>query len=397
MYYLIQREPEKAITVLKMWAEIFPDDIQPHEILAVRYQYLGDLQSAIREYKQILNLDSRRKHNLRYIGDLYLGIGQMDSARFYYEHYMSLCPEDYKGYRNLAEFYIETGDYKKASEFINKALILNSKDIDLSITRLDIDKQLGHYQHLDQEYIKLFEKCTNIKDSNEVLSALSDYYEFMGMTTKSLEFHQLYMQNAKEYVHPLNYEVMKVFNIQKFVIAGKYQKALKVLESCKETLDHPVNKVVAFGYLIYYVYADSVEFAEPFMQEALDMATEFGEEGILTTLYFAKGHLHEERNNFEMAIEEFERFKEKSTDKSNALLHIARCQRKMGNNRKARKTIEKALIHYPYCPKVNFEAYLIYSELNRDNEAMDHLEVSNGIWKNADKDYIPAQLARSVI
>ena len=72
--YIIKEDAEKAIAVLNMWVDIFPDDVEPHEILAARYQYRGDFQASIREYETLLTLDAGQKHYYRYIGDLYLAL-----------------------------------------------------------------------------------------------------------------------------------------------------------------------------------------------------------------------------------------------------------------------------------------------------------------------------------
>jgi len=56
-YYLIQQNPDKAIAVVKMWTELFPEDIMAHEMLAGRYILKNMYHKTIREYEIILDLD----------------------------------------------------------------------------------------------------------------------------------------------------------------------------------------------------------------------------------------------------------------------------------------------------------------------------------------------------
>jgi len=46
-YYIIEQEPDKAMAVLKMWASLYPYDIEAHELLAIRYYYKNMLEETI--------------------------------------------------------------------------------------------------------------------------------------------------------------------------------------------------------------------------------------------------------------------------------------------------------------------------------------------------------------
>ncbi len=110
-YYTIKQEPEKAMAVMKMWSELFPQDILAHEMLATRYQYKNMFAESIEEYRAILALDPDQTKYMRFIGDLYEAMGNYDSSMFYHQHYADLNPKDYKSYRNLGELYLNMAEF----------------------------------------------------------------------------------------------------------------------------------------------------------------------------------------------------------------------------------------------------------------------------------------------
>ena len=73
---------------------------------------------------------------------------------------------------------------------------------------------------------------------------------------------------------------------------------------------------------------------------------------------------------------------------------IGRTQRLLGNHIQSIKTFEDLLKNYPISGIRNFElAKSYYADGNR-NKALEHLEITMNVWKNADATYKPAIEAR---
>ena len=69
----------------------------------------------------------------------------------------------------------------------------------------------------------------------------------------------------------------------------------------------------------------------------------------------------------------------------------------VGPTKKARTYSQLALKHYPFSPRINYEAYLIYEELGDHKQALGYLRRANDVWKDADEDYKPAIDARKAL
>jgi class 3 adenylate cyclase/tetratricopeptide (TPR) repeat protein len=393
-YYILKQEADKAIAVLKMWADLMPDDIQPHEELANRYQYKNDFQSAIKEYKIILNLDPDQTAYIRYIGELYRAMKEVDSALAYYNQYVKLNPDDYKAYRSIGELFLYTADFDKAKENIDYALVMEPGDIDLALTSLILNIKTGHYQKLENKYQTLLKRCKSANDSALVYNKLSDYYESQGKVNLALNEYKKYLHCIERFANPLNYNVQKMFRVDKYVNAGQMAKAYEIIKESENLFEPPVDKIISFGYMLYYLYIEEPLKSEPYIEEARELAIGFGEEMLLNNVYYVEGHIFEAKEKYEKALESFNLFLDQSADGMNIYKHIARIYRKMGELKEAKKSIQIALKHYSFNAKVNYEAYLIYKESGEQNKALEYLQRSCEIWKDADDVYKPAKTAK---
>jgi len=394
VYYVINQEPDKGMAILNMWSELFPEDIEVHDILATRYQYKNLLDESIKEYRAILTLDPYQTTYIRYIGDLHEALGNYDSAMFYYKNYEELHPGDYRAYINLGELYLNMANFDLAAVNLDKALLIEPGEISVSLSRLTVDLRLGKFENCDEQYLNLLENCKTINDSSEVYHALSDYFELKGQVNKSLNYHHKFLNGIEKIVDPQTFMVDNIFSIDKYLIAGEVDEAYRILHELETKFQPPVDKVVAFGYMNYYIETNSSDSAERYIQEAKDLATDFGEEMLLTNVIYVEGRINELKNNYEQALEYYVKYQLNKPLETDVCRLKARCHRKLGNLKKAEKNILTALKHNPYEPKTNYEAALIYKEKGEPEIAKEHLQRALEIWNNADEDYKPAKLAK---
>jgi len=92
IYYALDQQPEKAMAVVKMWTELYPDDLQAHTTLALRYAIRNQFPEAIEANKQILRIDPEQYNVLNTIGSYYLMIDNFDSALVYFNKYAESLP-----------------------------------------------------------------------------------------------------------------------------------------------------------------------------------------------------------------------------------------------------------------------------------------------------------------
>ncbi|MEJ2483357.1 MAG: hypothetical protein P8049_09670, partial [Gemmatimonadota bacterium] len=79
-YWIVRRDPERAIATSEMWAELYPDDVDAHDQLAGYYEVAGRREDARAERERILELDPGRVGQLQMISGLYRAEGEFEQA-----------------------------------------------------------------------------------------------------------------------------------------------------------------------------------------------------------------------------------------------------------------------------------------------------------------------------
>ena len=393
-YYAIRQEPEKAMAVINMWTELFPQDIEAHEMLATRYQYKNKFAESIEEYRKILVLDPDQTKYIRYIGDLHEAMGNYDSSMYYHNQYAKLNPKDYKSYRNLGELYLNMAEFDLAAKNLDKALALEPGNIDISTSRIIVDFRLGNFEKGDERFLELLKICTTANDSAEVYKSLSDYYELKGQSKNALNYYKKFVESLGKFINPLNYMMINLFNIEKYILAGQVEEAYRILKDSENKFQPPVDKVISFGYMFYYIEVDSAENAEKYVQEAKDLAISFGEEMLLANIYYAEGRINELKNDYKKALEDYTKYHDYRPLEISAYRLMAKCHRKLGDLKKAEENLVVALKHKPSYPMNNYEAALLRIKKGDNEKAREYLQQAIEVWKDADESFEPAQLAR---
>lgn len=394
-YYLIQQNPDKAIAVVKMWTELFPEDIMAHEALAERYILKNKIHETINEYEIILELDPEQYKYIRRIGKLYQEMGKLDSAMLYHQEYAKQFPKDYLSYKNIGDIYLVQANFEKAKENFEKALLLEPDAISSLLSLADIELQTGKFENALSQYLQTMNHCKSAADSSLVYDELDKYHEIRGQMGKSVEYLELRQQEIEKFASPLNYQVNKLFFVNKYVRAGNSEKALKVIEEVKSKLQPPVDKVAAFGYIFYYIELKEVEKAEAYIPEANELAIGFGEEMLQLNILYAEAEICEIKGEYIGAIEKFKAFLEARPNDHKINRRIGKCYRLMGESRNAEEYLEIALKYFPYSPQNNLEMGLNYLQQGNQQKAKEYLEIADDIWKDADPDYEPAIEAKS--
>lgn len=394
-YYILHQEPDKAISVLKMWIDLYPDDIIGRQLLAQRYYFKNMPEKALAEYLEIQKLDPEQYSYLMAIGEIYHNMGKLDSALYYYEMYEKKFPQDEQSHEAIGNLYLSKNNFEKARESFENALLINSKQVRLMIEISGIDERLGKFQQALEGYIESLNVCANASDSARVYAALSDHYELLGQEKKTKEYFVKSSELRDRYLNPLQANVTKVFHIDKFIVGEDMSVAFELLEKMGSQFKPPVDKINAFGYLFAWLEVENADKAEQYIPQAESLARGFGEEVLLANINYARARIHEIRGEYDQAINKYLEFYESQPLSIGVFRRIARCQRLNGQLEQAKISIDKALSSYPNRPGILYEAALISFELDNFDAGMKNLERSLNIWKNADPEFKPAKEART--
>jgi class 3 adenylate cyclase/tetratricopeptide (TPR) repeat protein len=394
-YYTLESEPEKALAVLKMWVELFPDDINGHLELADRYVHINKIPEVIEELKTILELDPEQYVYLEAIGDFYVRIGNFEEALNYYQQYEKQFPKDYNSYRNIGYLYFEMGDFKKAKSYYEKALLLETEKVSLLMNLIRVEIRLGNFHEALTQNLNTLKKCNTPSDSMRVYSSLENYFEIRGQIVESIKYMELKLKESEKNKTPVQFLAETAFNANKYVIVGNKEKAFQILNRVEEEFEPPIDDIVYFGYMLVYLELEDIEKAEEAIIKTQQFVNSFGQGELQHLVYTGQGRIHELKGEYELAIENFRKGVEISPHRKKFFYYIGRCYRKLNRFTEAKENLIIAYNDFPYNPLYIYELALLNLDLGNTDKAIEYLEKANEIWKDADSNYKPAQKAKA--
>lgn len=396
VHYVLGQEPEKAMAVVKMWVDLYPDDMLAHTTLAQRYAVRNMYQEAIHEYKEILRLDPEQYQILITLGDYYLQLGNFDSSLVYYKIYAEKYPQQAVSYRNLGDYYSLLGDMEQARENYEKALLVAdaSEEVTVKIDLANISMKTGHFDIAHEEYLEALSISKTARDSARIFNALENYYLTKGQVHTSLESYEQKLAKYKTFLPPKDILVFRVFTIEPYVNAGELDRAFKILEELKSSLEPPLDNIVPFGYMVIYAETGDAEKAREAISGAEDLIKGFGEEVLKANIYYTQAKINELLGEYQSAIDFYTRYLMTYATEYEIHSYISRCYRNLKEFKKAEEEIQISLKFLPFDPTVNYEAALLYLEKGDREKGMEYLEKAVEIWKDADSDYQKANLAK---
>jgi len=370
-----------------MWADLYPDDIDPHAMLASRYVMSNDTDKAIEECKIILKLDPEQYVYLAEIGKLYGNQGLSDSALAYFHLYAEKFPKDYKSYLNIGDYYEKLADFSSAKKYYEKASLLEPSKIAIDIKLANIEFDFGHFNNAIDAYNKSLKVSKNAEDSTQAFAALSSYYRARGEISKSIEYFEKSLEIKKRFTPPVRITFEKCFTAPNYVDAGKEKEIFDYLNRAKAELNPPLDKATAFGFMLAYLKLDDADNAEKQIANAEELAKMFGEEMLLDNIHYVRCRIHEIRGEYEDAIKSYNKFIVNQVSNYDLRRNACRIYRKMGNYTKAEENILLTLEHSPFSGKGNYEAALLYFEMGEKEKGIQHLKTAALIIENGDPKY----------
>lgn len=393
-YYDIKQDGEKGFHVAKLWADLYPDDLNAHGNLAMFYKLKNELGNAISEYQKILELDPERHQILQEIGSLYKAKGDFEEALEYYERYAEKFPDKYESFTALGELYRTLGEYEQAGINYERASIMEPENISVLLRLAAIEANLGRFEQALIQYMEALEMSKTPGDSSGVYRSLSQFHQTQGRINAALEY-ELLAQAIDERIRPQALVLLlKLQSLDIYILAEQKDVAFKTIETIEAQLSPPFDKLVSLGYLIIYVELEDADEAEKALAGVEEYMQTFQVETFRPVVFHAQGKIHEIRSEYEEAILSYQ--KELEIDPTDASIHrdIGRCYRELKDLNKAEASILKHLKIRPFDSESHSEIALVYHEMGQEKMALEHLNKALSIWEDADPEFMPAKEAR---
>lgn len=394
-YYILRQEPDQALSVVKMWTDLYPYDINAKVMLAQRYSMKSNYANSAAIYKEIMKMVPEEYEYLRTLADVYELMGNYDSSLYYYSIYQKKFPNDPISYKNLGDTYLKFSDFDKAMKNYKQARLIDPENASTALKIARVHMITGEFEQAEKVLLTALPDCTTTQDSINIYTGLEGLSDMLGKARESFDYFQEKFVLYEKIVPPLRLMVLKTFMIGKYILVDKEEEALSILQNIESQFKPPLDKVSAFGYLFYYIDTRQPEKAADYIPVARDLMHSFGEEMLEANVFYAEGRISELNGRYEEAIIPYKSYLAMQPADSDAYRWIARCYYEAGKLDKARTNIEEALKRNPNHPKTLYEGARIYAKDKNPQRALELIKKANAIWQHADVIYEPAQKARS--
>jgi len=395
-YYLMQQKAEQANAVVKMWTELYPEDIEARSMLSQRYLMNNNFEGALAQLKHIIRIAPENYEYTQQLGDLYELMGNYDSSIYYYKIFTDNFPKDFKAYTNLGDSYRLQSNFTEAMDNYNKALLLDPDNSAIVYKIVNLHLRNGNFNEAYDLLSSTLPRCKTATDSIRIYDSFENYHTLQGEILTSFDYFQHRFHLLESILPPMKIMVFRTFLISIYNEAGKDEEAIKLLQEIETEFEAPFDKVSAFGYLFYYIETGEPEKAETYIDRAVELINGFGEQSLLANIYYAEGRIAELKNNYEDAIKSYNKYLSLKPGEDAIYRWLSRSYRESGDLKTAVEFMDEALKKFPMHPKNFYEAALLYQKMGYLTRALEHIKKANEIWKNADPVYKPAIKAKAL-
>ena len=142
-YFQSKGATDKAMAVLRMWRDLYPYDLLPHQALLMLHRARGETGEVVSILQKLLELEPDNPEYLQQAGAELQRAGQFDAARGYYETYVERYPDDDQALIGLSSLLQTLGDHEGAKANLEHAQLLSPADPEVRIALAQCEFNLG--------------------------------------------------------------------------------------------------------------------------------------------------------------------------------------------------------------------------------------------------------------
>ncbi|HQU74078.1 MAG TPA: tetratricopeptide repeat protein, partial [Calditrichia bacterium] len=351
--YQLQGNGEKRLAILKMWAELYPEDLVALFQLANLYKQSGNFAEAARTYERIQEIDPTQYGSNLDLGDTYLRDGNYEKAFAAYQRYADHFPEEHLGWQKMANSQELKGEFQKAEELLRKALAKDEKVTSLYSDLADIAAKKGEFDQAKTYYLQALERSELPKDKSRALKALTNFHWDRLECQKALGFNEEMIDNMRSFAFPLDLEFARLELAARYLEIGEWQKGKDIIESV--VMVPPFEKGPNVAWLIHAVEQQDTSLIKQYLPLVEDFAQK---SDIWFATYLgacARGVLAFQRGNLQEGATAYQEARDLSALKFVPVQGLARIYLAQGDADKALEILNQYLKTYPYHGQANLE------------------------------------------
>ncbi len=401
--FAFQGKSDKSLKVLENWVKIYPHSIDALRTLGSVYFQQGHHQDNAKEvFQKLHELEGDKSDALIKLAKIYRLQGKKEKAFEALSKYIAANPEKSVAYFELADAYMQFGQFNDAKEMYDEASLYDNKDFRAELGNAKITAAKGDYQSSIDQLTELMAQSKTDTQKIAILSQMSDIYLFTGQIRKSLETVELMSVHSKGVLPPL----AKIFQIDGAKVylnskLGRYEKAHQQIESLTKELKPPYDLLLSSLSKQLYENQENIGLFKESLNKVETFQTKYNVSVLMPDILRSKGVIEYWNKDYPKALEYYNQAIDESkqsfiilmtTNEIDTIINKkAETLIAMEKYQEAIKSLDVVLMRTPMQATSHFLKAKAYVALNQMQKAREEIIATEQIWENSDKDFIDYQ------
>ena len=398
---LFRMDPAGALQTGSYWTELYPQDAQARQLLAVTYGMQGNLDGQIAQYRVLLEMDSADVQSLQAIAGAFRGQEQYDSALVYYARMADLQPTDVPTRLAVAATQTSLLKFDEAREELEYARVAAPDDPEVLNQIARLDMQRGNYSDVQRLVDEMSALARTPQQRDLVAGVEETYFDALGQYAGLRDAYERRIEAIGLYLPPIG-AVQSVLSSEALTYSvdwGREAFALAQIDSLRATVEEPWSLVVEVPAVQIHLDRGDVESAAESMAALRRLNEAFGEApGRTARVRWVEGRIAElEDGDCRRALESYQEARQLLPRAPLYRGWLATCLASLEQWDEAEIEVAWLLERYPGSGKVRMVAARYYAAQGRTADAIAEVETALGYWSAADRTYRPEAEARALL
>ena len=401
-YYLLTGETDRVASILDMWIELYPEDLNALEIRQRMQEMDDDLEGALATLAEMRRISPGNGSLLLAEAALQEDLGLLDEAEVALTEFVDRFPDDQGGVTRLSAFLRRRGEHEAARERLTRAALLHPLSQRLAWDLAELDLETGRFNDARRTYERWRDQARTSAERAQALGALKRYHRFRGELAAALRHRSEWLdETGGDFVQ---WPVDVVEDVFLHLEAGLVDEAAALLEVFEEDSRWESDNDLLRARVHVLLESRGVAAAREEHRHRQAVAAAANQSRFLAApLAGDLGLVHERAGDYAAAADSYIR----AIDLAGGFGHMARLQRvefHLGAGRALRRTgqledaeehLRQLLFRVPAHPHAHLELGLLFEARGDTAAAVEHLRRALAAWENADAAFEPAGVARA--
>ncbi len=388
-YYVMKGQSGKRLALLKMQAQLDPENIDVKQKMANIYTANEAYDKAINQYLDMMNHTTEPDIYDDDVATIYIQKNQLDEAEKYFKKYAAAYPKEARSFNLLAYLYGLQGKDELVKKNYETSLFLEQDNLFAKLELASLEEKHGNLDKAFNMYQTALDQAEEPADKYQIYRKMTHIYMLKGQPQKALKMIKLSVEELQQFTPPLSVLIQQLLNIKYYVLAHKTQEGFKLLANIDNQLQQPFDDLVSLGYASIYLKLNNPDKALHYIEVLEKTIKKLGStlQGYKYFVLKMRAKLLELQHKNNKALKFYQDFATKSPTSKSRFTDIGRIYRKLSKYEMAIKTFKKQLKISPFDPYVNYQMGLTYVAMEQKPEAKKYFQRAAQIWQEAEKDY----------